>query len=425
MNRRRFTQTTGTAAAAAASLNLISAARGQNAPSNKLVVGIMGLGRGKGHIKGWRSVPGAEIAYVCDVDSERLAEGVAMVQREGQEQPAKGVTDFRQMLDDANVDVISVAAPNFWHAPATILACKAGKHVYVEKPGSYCPREAELMVEAARKYDRKVQMGNQRRSYPSMIEAMQKLHEGLIGKPLYARTVYGGARPSIKKGQAASPPAKLNYDLWTGPVPEAPYSETLVHYNWHWRWNYGGGEMANNGIHSLDIARWGLKAEYPKRVSFLANRYHYDDDWETPDTGVATYDFGDSGASWEQSSCHQRKPGKFPFITFACEGGYLEMDGAGGSFYDLTGTEVLKIAGKGGDAPHFNNLADAIRANVKLNSEIAEGQKSTLWCHLANIALRTNTVLEIDQATGKPVNNPAALKLWAREKYREGWEPTV
>ncbi len=426
LTRRQFTQTTSAAAAAVgatAAFNTLSSVRGQNAPSEKLVVGIMGLGRGRGHIKGWTQVPGVEIAYLCDVDSKRHEEAARTLQRGGQEQPAKFVTDFRKILDDPQVDVISVATPNYWHAPATILACKAGKHVYVEKPGSHNAREGEMMVEAARKYDRKVQMGNQRRSYPSMIEGIQKLHEGIVGKPLYGRCAYINQRPTIKKGKPAPVPENLDYDLWLGPCPEYPYKDNLVHYNWHWHWHFGGGEMANNGVHSLDVVRWGLQAGAPTRVSYQGSRYHYDDDQETPDSGYATFDFGDFGASWEQSSCHRIRPESRPFASWACETGFARCDGSGITFYDLAGKEIEKIPGKSGDQHHFGNLADAIRADVPLNSEIGDAQQSTLWCHLANIAVRTNSVLEIDPKSGKP-KSEEAMKLWGRD-YREGWEPVV
>lgn len=424
LTRRQFAATTTAAAAGAATLNLVSNLRGQDAASDKLVVGIMGLGRGKGHIKGWLQVPGVEIAYVCDVERGRLDEGARVVTGSGQEQPPKAVTDFRTMLEDPDVDVISVATPNYWHTPAAILAMKAGKHVYVEKPGSHNAREAEMIVEASRKYKRKVQMGNQRRSYPSMIETMEKLHGGIIGKPLFSRSTYLGQRPTIRKGKPIPVPETLDYDIWLGPCPEFELKDNLIPYNWHWLWHFGGGEMANNGVHGLDIVRWALQAEKPPaRVSFVGNRYHYDDDQETPDTGCAVYDFGDYGAHWEQSSCHQLRPESHEFVTVACEGGFAKINSNTGTFYDLQGKELEAVKAEGGDKYHFQNLADAIRADVPLNSEIEIAQKSALWCHLANIAYRTGQTLEIDQATGKPTD-AEALKLWGRE-YREGWEPTV
>tara|TARA_R110002096_G_scaffold147671_8_gene307639 strand:- start:5211 stop:6500 length:1290 start_codon:yes stop_codon:yes gene_type:complete len=421
--RRQFSKTAAGTAIGAATINTLTSARGQDAPSQKLIVGIMGLGRGRGHIKGWLQVPGVEIAYLCDVDSKRHEEAAGVLKRSGQEQPAKFVTDFRKILEDPQVDIISIAAPNYWHAPATILACKAGKHVYVEKPGSHNGREGELMVEAARKYDRKVQMGNQRRSYPSMIEGIQKLQDGVIGKPIYGRSYYINQRPSIGIGKPAEPPQNLNYDLWLGPCPEYAFKDNLVHYNWHWHWHFGGGEMANNGVHSLDVVRWGLGVDTPKTVSFQGNRYHHEDNQETPDTGTALFDFGEVGASWEQSSCHRRKPESHPFASWSCEKGFASCDGSGITFYDLQGKEVDKQPRVGGDQYHFQNLADAIRADVPLHSEIGDAQKSSRWCHLANIALKTRQVLEIDPETGRPVDEKA-MEHWSRE-YRDGWSPTV
>ena len=418
-SRRTFGRTVAVGTASLA----ITRVRGQEAPSNKLRVGIMGLGRGKAHISGWLAVPGVEIAYLCDVDSARAEEAARVVQRGGQERPAKFVKDFREILADAEVDILSIAAPNYWHAPATILACQAGKHVYVEKPASHNAQEGELMVAAARKHDRKVQMGNQRRSFPTIIEGIQRLHEGVIGTVRSGRSSYFSGRKSIGIGKPAPIPADLDYALWQGPVPEYPFKDNLVHYNWHWHWHFGGGELANNGIHSLDIVRWGLKAGIPKRVTFLGGRYHFKDDQETPDTGVAIFDLGETGAHWEQSSCHPRKPEAPAFASFAGDGGAMHFTSSGYSIYDLTGKQIETKTGPGSDVAHFQNLADAIRNNVPLTSEIAEGQKSTLWCHLGNIAFRSGLILDIDPETGRP-RQPEAMTFWGRE-YRPGWEPKV
>lgn len=424
LSRRRFNTGLSTAAAGAASLNLVSNLSGQDAASNRLVVGVMGLSRGRGHIKGWLQVPGVEIGYVCDVDNGRLQGGVRGVQDAGQEQPPKAVTDFREMLADPQVDVISIATPNYWHTPASILAMKAGKHVYVEKPGSHNAQEARMIVAAAQKYEKKVQMGNQRRSYPSMITSIKKLHDGIIGKPLYSRASYINARPNIGVGKPADVPDTLDYDIWLGPCPDYPYKTNIHPYNWHWHWHFGGGEMANNGVHSLDVVRWALQAEMPpKRVSYLGNRYHYEDDQETPDTGCAVFDFEDYGAQWEQSSCHRIKPESREFVTVACEGGFAKFNSNTATFYDLQGEQIEAVKADGGDKYHFQNLADGIRADVPLNSEIEIAQKSTMWCHWANMAVRTGKTLTIDPETGQPQDDEA-MELWGRE-YREGWEPTI
>ncbi|MEW6304225.1 MAG: Gfo/Idh/MocA family oxidoreductase [Verrucomicrobiota bacterium] len=422
LNRRRFLQQTSVLTAGFAAYSTATL-RAQNAANKKLLVGVMGLGRGRAHLAGFMAVPNVEIAYVCDIDDKRLAEGVRIVTGKQSRAP-KAVKDFRQILDDPEIDILSIAAPNFWHAPATILACKAGKHVYVEKPGSHNAREGELMVEAARKYNRYVQMGNQRRSYPAMIEAVQKLRDGVIGKLKFARCWYNGARPSIGKGKPAPVPEGIDYNLWQGPTPERPFKDNVLHYNWHWLWHYGGGELANNGIHALDIARWCLGAEYPTKVTFLGGRYHFDDDQETPDTGVAIYDFGDMGATWDNSSCHPRASDKHNFVSIYGEGGTMALTGNGYTVFDLKGKELQQNPGKGGDVPHFTNLVDCIRYGGRLNSDISEGQKSTLLCHLGNIAYRTGHVLNIDPKTGKIIGDKDAQKLWGRE-YRKGWEPKV
>lgn len=395
----------------------------QGSPSRKLRVGVMGLKRGMAHVRGFQAVPDVEIAYVCDVDQTRMAEGVN-VANAGQSAKAKGVTDFREILDDPSVDILSIAAPNFWHAPASILACQAGKHVYVEKPGSYDPQEAEWVVEAARKHDRKVQLGTQRRSYQSMIEGMAKLRDGLIGEVRFARTWYNNARGSIGKGKRATPPSHIDYELWQGPAPRRPFQDNLVHYNWHWVWHYGGGELINNGVHALDLARWGLGVDYPTKVTYLGGRYHFDDDQESPDTAVAQFDFGDKGATWDGSSCLRRKDEDLAFCSFYGDGGTMAFDFSGYKVYDTEGMLVEEREGTPGDVPHFQNHCDAIRDGAALNQDIEEGQKSTQWCHLGNIAYRTQSVLEVDPKTGHIRNNPRARRLWGRS-YSKDWKPRV
>ena len=396
-----------------------------DAVPGRVRVAVLGLGRGMDHVGAYLQVPGVEVAAVCDVDERRVAAGVKAVEAKTGRTPA-AVGDFHRILDDRSIDAVSIALPNFWHAPMTILACAAGKHVYVEKPGSHNARESGWMVEAARRHGRKVQMGNQRRSVPQIREAMERLRAGDIGPVRYARSWYDANRPTIGRGRPVPVPASLNYALWQGPVPERPYVDNLVHYNWHWRWHWGGGELANNGIHALDLVRWGLAVELPRSVTVSGGRYHFNDDQETPDTTIASYDFGTCGATWDSSSCLQRKEEAHPFVTFYGDAGSLSIDsGAGYRVFDLAGKEVRKVTGRFSDVPHFTNFIDAIRSGTALNSEIGEAQKSTLLCHLGNIAYRTHSVLETDPATGKILNgNRATRGLWGRE-YRKGWEPRV
>jgi predicted dehydrogenase len=407
MNNRRQFISTASAAALAGHL------RAESRPGQKLRVGIMGLSRGKAHINNFAKLEGVEIAYVCDVDQSRLAAGAKYTADRQKGNLPKAVTDFRRILEDKEVDILSVAAPNFWHAPATILACDAGKHVYVEKPGSHNPREAELMVAAAQRTDRKVQMGNQRRSAPAFREGIEKLKTGVIGKLRYARCWYDNKRDSIGKGKPSVVPENLDYKLWQGPVPARPYKDNLIHYNWHWHWAYGGGELANNGVHALDIARWALGVDSPHNTSCIGGRYHFNDDQETPDTADATYDFGKVGVSWHGSSCLQRKQEKHPFVSVYGDGGIMSFDSGGYRIYDNAGKLVHENVPKLNDVQHFQNFINAIRKGEALNAEISDAQKSTMLCHLGNISYREGI-----QIKGSDVPK----KYWQRE-YSDAWKP--
>ncbi len=425
LSRRDFLRRSAVASASVAALTSFPSILRAAGANDRLVVGVMGLGRGMAHIEGFLSVPNVEIGYVCDVDERRIAEGIKAVEKRQTSRAVRGVRDFRRILEDRSVDILSIAAPNFWHAPASILACSAGKHVYVEKPGSHNAREAELIVAAARKHKRKVQMGNQRRSTPAVIEAIDKLRSGAIGKLRYARCWYDATRGTIGRGKNTPIPAWLDWGLWQGPAPERPYKDNLVHYNWHWLWHYGGGELANNGVHAIDIARWGLGVDYPARVTCNGARYHFIDDQETPDTTLVTYDYGKVGIHWDSSSCLPRKNEAHPFVAFYGDAGTLALGGgATYQIFDLNGKEIYSAKDRFSDVPHFTNLADAIRNGAVLNSDIADAQKSSLISHLGNIAWRTGRTLDINQETGRILHDQKAMRLWKRE-YRRGWEPKV
>lgn len=426
LTRRDFLQTSTLAAAAALATHVHAANQGAESPSEVVNCGVMGLGRGLAHVgRILESNKQAKLTYLCDVDQKRLDGGMKTVESKDKDAKPKLVQDFRRMLDDPSLDAVFIATCNHWHAPAAILACKAGKHVYVEKPGSHNAREGELMIAAARKHNRVVQLGNQRRTWPSMKEAIDKLHSGIIGKVRFARCNYIADRGPIGKGKPASIPENLDWELWQGPAPDKEYLDNIVHYNWHWRWHWGGGELANNGPHSIDIARWGLNVTYPKTITYLGGRYHFDDDQETPDTGVAVYDFGHCGMSWDVSSCSPRKDQKLPMVHFVGDEGSLHIyDSPSYQFFDNQGKPTEKGSSDGGEGDHIRNFLSAIRGTATPNSEIEVGQTSVLLCHLGNIAYRAGRVVNFDPETKKIVGDEEAASLWGRE-YRPGFEPTV
>jgi predicted dehydrogenase len=423
MNITRRTALQRTAALSlGAAFSSIPNLRAADAASRKLRVAVVALGRGMGHVQALLTLPDVEIAYLAEVDSKRLARGMEAVSKK-QGSSCEGVKDFREFLDDKTLDAVFIATPNYWHTSAALLAMQAGKHVYVEKPGSQNPHEAEMIVAAAKKYGRLVQMGNQRRTW--MKEAIAALHGGAIGKLHFARAFYYNARGAI--GQGANKAADdIDMDLWQGPVPDERDMKPYMHYDWHWLWHWGNGELGNNGIHHLDILRWGLQVEYPQRVTYNGGRYCHEDKQETPDTGTAVFDCGKTGMEWVQSSCQPRTAEKpLGECVFYGEGGTFAINGSAWTIYDFKGVKTGEGKGPGGgDGAHIGNFLDAIRGKAQLNSPIEEGQKSTMLCHFGNIAYRTNTVVRVDPKTGKLIDNPAGEKLWKRE-YRKGWEPTV
>jgi len=425
LNRRSFLKQTVVASAAAAAASVRPWLRAADSPGDRIVLGVMGVnGRGSSLAEGFSAVGGAEIAYLCDVDS-RAVERAARLVGKKQARAAKAVKDFRHILDDRSVDALVIAAPDHWHAPATILACAAGKHVYVEKPASHNAREGELMVAAARKHRRVVQLGTQRRTWPGVVEGVGKVHAGALGRVLFSRGWYNNTRASIGRGKAAAVPDWLDWELWQGPAAERPFRDNIVHYNWHWFWHWGTGELGNNGIHALDICRWGLGVDYPVRVTAGGGKYRHDDDQETPDTHSVTFDFAGKSLVWEGRSWHPRGFEGSQFgIAFYGEKGTLVNDGGGHKIFDFKGDEIDKGNGSSGDKEHLQNFLDCIRSGKRPNADIEDGHKSTLLCHLGNIAWRTGHTLHIDPTNGHILGDALAQSLWSRE-YRPGWEPKV
>ena len=426
-DRREFLRRAAAAGGASLIGGLVPAAVRAAVEGRRVRVAVVGLGRGLEILRALVQFPSVEVTWLADVDPRRLAMGMKLA-LDGTSTTPRGVKDFRQALDDDTLDAVFVATPNFWHTPASLLAMQAGKHVYVEKPGSQNPREAEMIVAAAARYGRLVQMGNQRRTW--MKDAIAALHGGAIGTVKYARADYNQFRPAgHPRPQPASP--GIDLDLWQGPVPDDPRHDlaSIVHYAWHWFWHWGNGELGNNGIHALDVMRWGLKAEHPRTVTYTGSRYWWTDPIETPDTGVAAYDFGHAGCEWVQSSCQPRRAEKpLGEVVFTGDEGTMAVNRDSWTIYDLKGQETGRgtssVAGAG-DLAHIGNFIAALRGEAELASPIVEGQKSTMLCHLGNIAYRTGTVVRCDPQTGALLDNPAAEQLWRRPAYRPGWDVKV
>jgi predicted dehydrogenase len=269
-----------------------------------------------------------------------------------------------------------------------------------------------------------VQMGTQRRSWPWVIEAISTLHRGEIGKLFLARAWYTNHRPTIGRGKPVAVPSWLNWQLWQGPAPEEPFRDNLPHYNWHWFWSWGTGEMGNNGVHCLDLARWGLNVDYPKRVTCGGGRYHFQDDWQTPDTCVASFDFGDKAIVFDCQSCdpHGFEGASFG-VSFYGDKGTLAIAGDKVRIYDLNDMLVREVNGKGDDVLHFANFVEAIRKGTELKAEITNSEKSTVLCHLGNIAWRSGKTAEFDSAGWKLADK--GMNVFAKRSYRTGWEPKV
>ncbi|WP_020602789.1 Gfo/Idh/MocA family protein [Spirosoma spitsbergense] len=408
--------------------------------NEKVRVGMMGVNsRGLALAGNFALQPNCEVISVSDVDSRAADKCLATVERIQQSKP-KNQPDFRKALEDKDLDALVIAAPDHWHAPAAILASKAGKHVYLEKPCSHNPHEGELLVAVAKNYKNVIQMGNQRRSWPNVAQAIQEVHSGAIGRPYFVKGWYTNNRPSIGIGKEAPVPAWLNYDLWQGPAPRRAFKDNILHYNWHWFWHWGTGEALNNGTHMLDLMRWGLGVTYPTKVTSSGGRYRYKDDWQTPDTQVISLEFPNNTAmTWEGRSCNGRTvEGTSVGVIFYGETGSVLIE-SGNSYkvFDLENKLVKAVKNdlvidprnrmdpsQALDAIHIQNFFDGIKEGTALASDIVGGHQSTLLAQLGNIALRSGGMLTIDPANGHIKNNPEAQKLWQRD-YQKGWEPTV
>jgi len=401
------------------------------AESKKIVLGIIGPGgMGLNHLRNLVKRKDVEIAYVCDVDKNRLATAAKEVEAGSGKAPKAG-TDLRVMLDDKAVDAVFIATPDHWHAPASILALDAGKHVYVEKPCSHNIREGRLMADAVKRSGKLLQVGTQSRSGPAIIEAMERLKAGEIGDILVAKAWNSQLRGNIGKAKAEQPPAYLDFDTWCGPVLLVPYRQNMLPGRWRWFHDFGAGDMGNDGVHDLDVAVWGLGATtHPSRIACLGGKYFFDDDQQFPDTQYAVFEYpveGKPGVS-KQLIFEQRIWS--PYVQEGYENGaaYYGTKGmmilghtVGWKMYGPKNKLIAERMG-GADLPaHHTNFFDCVRGDAKtLAADVMAGHLSASLVHLANIAARTNKVLEFDPKT-ETITNDAVANGLVKRKYREHW----
>ena len=436
MKRRDFIKNSSFAAAGITFLDF--RVFGKNAPSNKVQLAVMGVNsRGAYLAENFAGLANVEIAYLCDVEEKAIANGLKPFANAVKKPTI--IKDIRELVKKKDFDGLLIAAPDHWHAPATILGVSHGKHVYVEKPCSHNPYEGELLIQAMKKYPKQlIQMGNQRRSMPNLINAVKEVKEGIIGNAYFGKAWYANNRKSIGIGKKIPVPSTLDFELWQGPAPRKDYQDNLVHYNWHWFWHWGTAETCNNATHEIDMCRWLLGVDYPTKVTSAGGRYAFKDDWQTPDTQVATFEFGNNKSiTWEGRSCNKMnvEGASRGFIIYGDKGTLINYGNDDYKIFDADnklvkevqsatkndGTNTVSATGNL-DLFHFNNFVDSIRGETKINSSIDEGHKSVLLCHLANIAQRTGRALHCDPKNGHILNDADAMKLWRRE-YQKGWEP--
>jgi predicted dehydrogenase len=420
----------GTGAAALGGLALAESPARAAAANERFVVGVIGPGgMGSSHLKNLVKYPDVQIAYICEVDSARAEAAAKVVESAGGAAP-QVVTDMRRVLDDKAVDAVFIATPDHWHAPATILACNAGKHAYVEKPCSHNIREGRLMVEAARRNNRVVQVGTQARSSAHVVRAMQLLRDGAIGDILAARVWNSQRRRDIGRSQPSDPPAGLDYDTWVGPAPLRPYQSNLLPGIWRWWYDFGCGDMGNDGVHNLDVAVWGLGATtHPTSVAALGGKYFFDDDQQFPDTQCVVFEYaGDGKVGAKQQLIFEQRI----WAPYRQEG-YEN----GNAFFGTKGTLVMghtvgwQLFGEGNkrveemhgavDLPaHHRNFFDCIKSGERPHADVEIGHLSASLCHLGNIATRLKRTLAFDPQT-EHVTNDAEADALIRRTYRDHW----
>jgi predicted dehydrogenase len=424
MNRRHFLM--GSVATGALTRASVLAS-----PNDTIRVACVGVhGQGRTHLRHYGKMQNVEIAAICDVDESVLNSRLDDVEKTGRKRPA-AYTDLRKLLEDKSIDAISIATPNHQHTLQTVWACQAGKHVYVEKPCSHDMFEARQIVAAAKKYNRLVQHGTNSRSGAAR-EGVRLLREGVIGDLYMARGLCFKWRDTIGRKPVEPVPPGVHYDLWLGPAPQHAFTRNRFHYNWHWFWDYGNGDLGNQGIHQVDVCRWGLGVKYPTKVSATGGHFMFDDDQETPNTLIAAYEFDQNGRKvmmefevrhWITNKEAQIGQGDSNCVgaTFYGSKGYMTVDAEDfGKFHTYLGRKQEPGPSGNDLGDNWANFISALRSGKQedLNAPIEEGAISTTLVHLANISYRVGRTLRFDAESYRCIDDDEANRMFRRE-YRK------
>ncbi|MDA0204753.1 MAG: Gfo/Idh/MocA family oxidoreductase [Acidobacteria bacterium] len=418
MNRRHFFL-------GAAALSALTARRAV-AANEKVNLAFVGVGgRGRGLLDTYAQLPEVNIAHLVDADEASLERAAASLKKLGVAQPPTSA-DMRRAFDLKDVDAVVIATPDHWHTPAALLACEAGKDVYVEKPCSHNIREGRLLVNCARYHGRIVQHGTQSRNRPSTIRAIDYARSGKIGKVLMAKAWNIQLRDDIGHAEDGPVPEGVDYETWLGPAPWIPFNPNRFHYKWHWHWHFGTGDAGNDGAHQMDIARWALGVNYPKTISGMGRKVFFDDDQQTPDTMNVTFDYGDKAMIWEMRIWT-------PYPMEGVDNGVAiyGSDGQvvigrwnrkwGFKVLDAKGEQILHDEERENEMSiHAQDFIDSIKSRDLPNADIGIGHLSALHCHLANIVARTGRTLQFDAET-ETIAGDAAANLHVERRYRRHW----
>jgi predicted dehydrogenase len=396
----------------------------------RVVIGLVGAGgMGTHHLRRLATCRDVEVAYDCDVDRKRLADGAAIA-ASGSGRTPKAVTDLRRVLDDRGVDAVWIATPDHWHAPAAILALDAGKHVYVEKPCCHNIREGRLMAEAVARSGKHLQVGTQSRSTAFVQDAIARVRGGAIGEVFVAKAWNGQRRSSIGKSRPSAPPPHLDFDLWVGPTPMVPYRPSLLHGVWRWWHDFGCGDIGNDGVHDIDVACWGLGvASHPSRVACLGGKSFFDDDQQFPDTQYAVFEYPDAAGPGKAKQFVYEQRLWSPYVQegyengaafYGTEGMLIVGHTVGWTLYGPRNKKLAEGKGSADLAAHHRDFLGCVRGDRnRPNADVMAGHRSATLVHLANIAARVGRVLCFDPRSEQIASDPEAATMVTR-RYREG-----